>query len=43
MVVAFEEAEAKGEGAINFRGKMIDRAMVRKAKDVLGRFGRAAQ
>jgi len=42
MVAAFEEAEAKGEGAIAFRGKMIDRAMVRKARDLLGRFGSAA-
>jgi citrate lyase subunit beta / citryl-CoA lyase len=42
MVAAFEEAEAKGEGAFRFRGKMIDRAMVRKARDVLGRFGSLA-
>jgi len=42
MVAAFETAEAKGEGAFRFRGKMIDRAMVRKARDLLGRFGPAA-
>ncbi len=35
MIAAFEEAEAEGAGAISFRGKMIDRAMVRKARSVL--------
>ena len=39
MVAAFEEAEAAGTGAINFRGKMIDRAMIRKARGLLERFG----
>jgi citrate lyase subunit beta/citryl-CoA lyase len=35
MITAFEEAEAGGSGAISFRGKMIDRAMIRKARSVL--------
>ena len=35
MIVAFEAAEASGSGAIAFRGKMIDRAMIRKAQTVL--------
>lgn len=38
MIAAFEEAEAGGSGAMNFRGKMIDRAMVRKARGLLARF-----
>ena len=37
MIAAFEEAEAAGAGAISFRGKMIDRAMIRKARSVLAR------
>jgi citrate lyase subunit beta/citryl-CoA lyase len=39
MIAAFETAEAEGKGAITFRGKMIDRAMVRKARGLLERFG----
>ena len=35
MISAFEEA---GENAFNFRGKMIDRAMIRKARGLLTRF-----
>ena len=35
MIAAFEEA---GENAFNFRGKMIDRAMIRKARGLLERF-----
>ena len=35
MIVAFEDA---GENAFNFRGKMIDRAMIRKARGLLDRF-----
>ena len=38
MVAAFEIAERQGTGAIAFKGKMIDRAMVRKALDLLERF-----
>ena len=38
MIEAFEAAEQAGTGAIDFRGKMIDRAMVRKARGVLARF-----
>ena len=38
MIAAFEEAEAAGAGAFNFGGKMIDRAMIRKARGVLERF-----
>lgn len=38
MAAAFAAAEAAGTGAINFRGRMIDRAMVRKARDTLARF-----
>lgn len=38
MIVAFEAAEAAGQGAFNFRGKMVDRAMVRKARGLLARF-----
>ena len=37
MIAAFEEAEAAGAGAISFQGKMIDRAMIRKARSVLAR------
>ena len=39
LIAAFEEAEASGAGTLSFRGKMIDRAMVRKARDLLQRFG----
>lgn len=35
MIAGFEEA---GENAFNFRGKMIDRAMIRKARGLLNRF-----
>lgn len=34
MIAAFDEA---GENAFNFRGKMIDRAMIRKARGLLDR------
>jgi citrate lyase subunit beta/citryl-CoA lyase len=37
MIEAFEAAEKQGTGAISFKGKMIDRAMVRKARDLLRR------
>ncbi|MBI2881656.1 MAG: CoA ester lyase [Candidatus Tectomicrobia bacterium] len=37
MISAFEAAEARGVGAISFRGKMIDLAMVKKARGVLAR------
>ena len=37
MIEAFEAAEREGSGAIDFRGKMIDRAMIRKARSVLAR------
>jgi len=40
MIEAFESAEQQGTGAISFRGKMIDRAMVRKARRILERHGR---
>ena len=39
MVQFFDEAEAKGAGAVTFKGKMIDRAMTRKAQELLNRFG----
>ncbi len=35
MIQAFEEAEAKGIAAITFEGKMVDYAMIKKAKDIL--------
>lgn len=35
MVKAFEEAEARGIAAITFEGKMVDYAMIKKAKDIL--------
>ena len=38
MIATFEDA---GENAFNFRGKMIDRAMIRKARGLLDRFGGA--
>jgi citrate lyase subunit beta/citryl-CoA lyase len=38
MIEAFETAEKAGSGAISFRGKMIDRAMVRKARDLVRRY-----
>lgn len=37
MIEAFEAAEQEGNGAISFKGKMIDRAMVRKARNILKR------
>jgi citrate lyase subunit beta/citryl-CoA lyase len=37
MIEAFETAEKAGTGAISFKGKMIDRAMVRKARDLVQR------
>lgn len=36
MIAAFEDA---GGNAFNFKGKMIDRAMIRKARGLLDRFG----
>lgn len=39
MISAFEDADATGAGAINFRGKMIDRAMIRKARNLLAQLG----
>jgi citrate lyase subunit beta/citryl-CoA lyase len=42
MIAAFEEAESGGAGAFNFKGKMIDRAMIRKARGLLERFTDAA-
>lgn len=39
MLVAFDAAEAAGSGAIAFRGKMIDRAMVKTARELVARFG----
>lgn len=38
MIEAFETAEKAGTGAISFKGKMIDRAMVRKARDLVQRY-----
>jgi citrate lyase subunit beta/citryl-CoA lyase len=35
MIQAFEEAEARGIAAITFEGKMVDYAMIKKAKDIL--------
>jgi citrate lyase subunit beta/citryl-CoA lyase len=35
MIAEFDAAEAEGSGAFAFRGKMIDRAMVKKAKAVI--------
>lgn len=43
MIEAFEEAEQTGSGAISFKGKMIDRAMVRKARSILSRADRPRQ
>ena len=39
MIDAFELAKAQGNGAFNFRGKMIDVAMARKGQKLLDRFG----
>ena len=39
MISAFEDADAAGAGAIDFRGKMIDRAMIRKARNLLAQLG----
>lgn len=39
MLAAFDAAEATGSGALSFRGKMIDRAMVRTARELVARFG----
>ena len=38
-VAAFETAEAAGAGTLSFRGKMIDRAMIRKATALLAAYG----
>ena len=37
MIEAFEAAEKQGTGAISFKGKMIDRAMIRKARAIMAR------
>jgi citrate lyase subunit beta/citryl-CoA lyase len=39
MLAAFDAAEAAGSGALSFRGKMIDRAMVKTARELVTRFG----
>jgi citrate lyase subunit beta/citryl-CoA lyase len=39
MLVAFDAAEAAGSGSLCFRGKMIDRAMVKTARELVTRFG----
>ncbi|HEX2216260.1 MAG TPA: aldolase/citrate lyase family protein, partial [Xanthobacteraceae bacterium] len=39
MLAAFDAAEAGGSGAVSFRGKMIDRAMVKTARELVARFG----
>ena len=39
MLAAFDAAEAAGSGALSFRGKMIDRAMVKTARELVARFG----
>jgi citrate lyase subunit beta/citryl-CoA lyase len=39
MLAAFDAAEAAGSGALSFQGKMIDRAMVRTARELVARFG----
>lgn len=39
MLAAFDAAEASGSGALSFRGKMIDRAMVKTARELVARFG----
>jgi citrate lyase subunit beta/citryl-CoA lyase len=36
LLEAFEDAEKKGLAAINFEGKLVDYAMVKKAKLYLG-------
>ena len=38
LLEAFDAAEAAGSGAISFRGKMIDRAMVKTARELVTRF-----
>ncbi len=38
MLAAFDAAVAQGSGAVSFRGKMIDRAMVRTARELVARF-----
>jgi citrate lyase subunit beta/citryl-CoA lyase len=35
LVTAFEEAESKGLAAISFEGKLVDYAMLRKAREFL--------
>ena len=37
MAEAYREGEAKGLGAVSFKGKMIDIAMVKHAENVLAR------
>ena len=39
MLAAFDAAEAAGSGALSFRGRMIDRAMVKTARELVARFG----
>jgi citrate lyase subunit beta/citryl-CoA lyase len=38
MLAAFDAAVAQGSGALSFRGKMIDRAMVKTARELVARF-----
>jgi citrate lyase subunit beta/citryl-CoA lyase len=38
MLAAFDAAVAQGSGAVSFRGKMIDRAMVKTARELVARF-----
>ncbi|HET9903895.1 MAG TPA: CoA ester lyase [Xanthobacteraceae bacterium] len=38
MLEAYDAAVAQGSGAISFRGKMIDRAMVKTARELVARF-----
>jgi citrate lyase subunit beta/citryl-CoA lyase len=38
MLAAFDAAVAQGSGAVTFRGKMIDRAMVKTARELVARF-----
>lgn len=38
MLEAYDAAVAAGSGAISFRGKMIDRAMVKAARELVARF-----
>jgi citrate lyase subunit beta/citryl-CoA lyase len=39
MLLAYEEAERRGEGAVSFEGKMVDVPVVERAKRLLARAG----